>query len=367
MAEAHSPDPEVQFKAHVGDEVGQGDQDNPQELNTSHRSPLNTPIVGRDTTFGPRRILHDFNETPHRHAFRVHTQDGGNDLDRGIDAPLLMKPSAYDGREDWDEYFSHFQDCAELGRWSDRTKLLLLAASLRGQARTFYMSLSGEDKQSYPHLVSKLNQRFGSTRNQNRWLSKLEMRKRLPGESIAVLGDDIRQMAQRAYHNLDCLAQEALALNQLYKVIPVEMKCRCIDKDCQTVADAVDVIERYESIMADSTDKKKMNVRAIECDEEKSRYLRKGNSDFLPGNDSFASALKQLMTRIDRLEHNNTSQASQNDAPYQNKRTGNCYICDSPKHFMRSCPNRYNYQMRPNKGNFKPSSGSQENGKPLSQ
>lgn len=45
------------------------------------------------------------------------------------------------------------------------------------------------------------------------------MRKRSPGESIAVLGDDIRQMAQRAYYNLDALAQEALALNQLYKVI----------------------------------------------------------------------------------------------------------------------------------------------------
>ncbi|KAK3083187.1 hypothetical protein FSP39_016311 [Pinctada imbricata] len=365
MAEAPSPDPEVQFKAPVGDEVGQGDQDIPQEINIGHRIPLHTPIAEREPAFGPRRIFHDFNESPPRHAFRVYAQDGGNDLDRGHDAPLLMKPTSYDGKEDWDEYISHFQDCAELGRWSDRTKLLLLAASLRGQARTFYMSLSGEDKQSYPHLVSKLNQRFGSTRNQNRWLSKLEMRKRLPGESIAVLGDDIRQMAQRAYHNLNCRAQEALALNQLYKVIPVEMKCRCIDKECQTVADAVDVIERYESIMADSTDKKKMNVRAIECDDEKTRLLRKGNSDST-SNDSLASALKQLMTRIDRLEHNNTSEADQANLSYHNKRTGTCYICNSPKHFMRSCPNRYNYQMRPNQGNFKSTPGNQGNGKPLS-
>lgn len=64
------------------------------------------------------------------------------------------------------------------------------------------------------------------------------MRKRLPDESIAILGDDILQMVQRAYHNLDALAQEALALNQPYKVISLEMKCRCIDKDCQIVAEA---------------------------------------------------------------------------------------------------------------------------------
>lgn len=69
------------------------------------------------------------------------------------------------------------------------------------------------------------------------------MRKRLPGESNAVLSDDIRQMAQRAYHNLDAPAKEALALNQLYKIIPLEMKCRCMDKDCQTVSEAVDFIE----------------------------------------------------------------------------------------------------------------------------
>lgn len=75
------------------------------------------------------------------------------------------------------------------------------------------------------------------------------MSKRSPGESKAVLGDDIRQMAQRAYYNLNALAQEALALNQLYKVISLDMKCRCIDKDCRTVAEAVDVIERYSLLV----------------------------------------------------------------------------------------------------------------------
>ena len=83
----------------------------------------------------------------------------------------------------------------------------------------------------------------------NRWLSKFEARRRQTDESIAVLADDLRQMSQKAYSNLDPRAQEALALNQLYKSISLEMKCRCIDKNCKTVADAVEVIERYEAIL----------------------------------------------------------------------------------------------------------------------
>ena len=42
-------------------------------------------------------------------------------------------------------------------------------------------------------------------------------------------------MAQKAYRKLDTLAQEALALNQRYKSIPLEMKSKCIDKECEAL------------------------------------------------------------------------------------------------------------------------------------
>lgn len=90
------------------------------------------------------------------------------------------------------------------------TKLPFLAASQRDRVRTYYVSLSAKNKEYYHFLSGKLNQRFGRSRIQNRWLSMLELRKRLTGESIAVLGYDIRQMTRRAYHNLYALAQEAL-------------------------------------------------------------------------------------------------------------------------------------------------------------
>ena len=110
-----------------------------------------------------------------------------------------------------------------------------------------------------------MRQRFGSSRHAIKWLNQLELRQRNPDESITALGDDLRQLAKKAYRSLHTDAQETLALNQLYKLIPVEMKCRCIDHDCQSVQQAVEVIERYEAILGEATqERKKGNVRNIE-------------------------------------------------------------------------------------------------------
>ena len=135
-----------------------------------------------------------------------------------------IKPESYSGNEDWEEYQSHFEDCAELSRWDHRSKVLFLAASLKGHARTYYMSLDTCDKRSYSALVYKMRQRFGGSKHAMKWLNELEIRQRKPEESITTLGYDLRQLAKKAYRHLDSNAQESLALNQLYKLISVEMK-----------------------------------------------------------------------------------------------------------------------------------------------
>jgi len=90
----------------------------------------------------------------------------------------------------------------------------------------------------------------------NRWLSRLEMRKRNPGESVAALADDLRQISQRAYVDLDARAQEVLALNQLYKSVTPEVKYQCTNRGSETVAEAVEVIEHYEAIIEDCSERK---------------------------------------------------------------------------------------------------------------
>ncbi|KAK3583617.1 hypothetical protein CHS0354_039439 [Potamilus streckersoni] len=170
------------------------------------------------------------------------------------------------------------------------------------------------------------------------WLARLEMRKRQPNEPIAALGDDIRQMAQKAYCNLDSKAQESLALNQFYKILPIEMKCRCIDKNCETVADAVDVVERYEAILGDEYDKKKANVRAVGSNEME----HQGSND----NGRIGAMLQRIEKLLELLEKGSTpfknvkdwrNQIQNRHAPRNEKRR-TCFVCNSPDHFFRNCP-----------------------------
>lgn len=108
---------------------------------------------------------------------------------------------------------------------------MALAACLRGAAKTFYTSLLlAEFRKPYVILVEKIEQRFGSSRQQYWWLSLLEARRRQPSEFNAALADDLRQMSQKVYPKLDALAQEALSIDQLYKSISLEMKSLCMRK-----------------------------------------------------------------------------------------------------------------------------------------
>ena len=146
--------------------------------------------------------------------------------------PPNVKPDSYSGDEDWDQYISYFEDCAELGRWTEKEKLLYLATSLKQQARVHYSSLPVQERRSYKLLVQSLEQRFGSKRQQNRWISKMQNRVRGKTETIAAFGDEIRLLAQKAYSTLDQEAQEMLALQQFCKNVSADMRCRLMDRNC---------------------------------------------------------------------------------------------------------------------------------------
>ena len=335
---ATSPDPDIRFRRDERDKDAhtEGDEQNFEDANDTlegQGTELHAHGHGdmpRDEEFARNRGILDFNGG--YQPFRTQT--------------LAVKPEPYDGGDDWEEYISHFEVCAELGRWRETDKVLALAAALRGPARTFYISLEQAEKRNYAILTQKLGSRFGSTRQQNRWLSRLEMRKRQSGESVAALADDLRQMAQRAYIDLDGRAQEVLALNQLYKSVAPEVKYQCTNQGCKTVAEAVEVIERYEAILRDGTDKKRGSVRMTDLT----------SSTECSGTDKdtiLNDRLNGLTRRVSQLQDNKApNNYRQNNFSQNNfsrpKPTGNvqnlgrrdvkCFICDSPNHICRNCP-----------------------------
>ncbi|MCG8113571.1 MAG: hypothetical protein N0E59_22705 [Candidatus Thiodiazotropha taylori] len=277
------------------------------------------------------------------------------DISGNASAPVLhsppMKPKTYDGDEDWESYLSHFEICAKLGRWSYQDKALYLAACLRGNAQVYYMTLKLAERTSYGLLTTKLGQRFGNNRQQPMWISKLEARMRKPNESIAQLGDDLRRLAQRAYSNMNHEAREMLALNQLYKSVTPELKYKCISDNCASVTKAVSIIETFEGILGAENEKKKQ-VRhvATEGDETQESMGTSFGRNLV--NDNLQGMLRQLQNCIGKLTQQCNNQARGNQYNYQARgnqgppggardRDGQrlCYICLSPRHLKRDCPN----------------------------
>lgn len=277
---------------------------------------------------------------------------------------VVITPESYTGDDDWEQYISHFEDCAELGNWTEKEKVLTLAAKLKGQARVFYTSLSVVEKRSYRSLVARLEQRFGSAKQHSRWISRLQSRVRRPGESIAALGDDLLLMAQKAYMSLDANAQEMLALQQFYKAVPLEMRCRIMDRDCASISEAVDVVERYEELLNDYGDKKRTAIRAADkralfdknqSTESTVAYQNKnqntettaysdGKINMYTGNEprvendasSINKTLMEVVQRLERLERNRDKPFVKRTQGQRQPRT--CFLCQSPEHFFRQCP-----------------------------
>ena len=253
---------------------------------------------------------------------------------------IVIKPDPFTGEEDWEQYISHFEDCAELGQWNEKEMLLTLAASLKGQARIFYTSLPAVQKRSYRGLIISLEQRFGSARQQTRWLSKFQSRTKLYGESIAAFGDDLRLLARKAYSNLEPEAQEMLALQQFYKALSVEMRCRVMDRDCKTITAAVEVVERYEELLGDNTshNRRRDVVRQVNESLPDSSYKSSSRWDrsYVNSSDELHKTLKSIQYRLDKIER-------RQGRPMNVPRT--CFNCQSPDHFIRDCPNRHKLKM----------------------
>ena len=81
------------------------------------------------------------------------------------------------------------------------------------------------------------------------------------------------------------------------------MKCRCIDKNCKTVADEVEVIERYEAILGEGDMKKKQTEQSAKDSLVDTMVTGEVTSNF-HGANSMENVLQQMQQRLERIESN---------------------------------------------------------------
>ena len=139
------------------------------------------------------------------------------------------------------------------------------------------------------------------------WVSKFETRMRKQNESIPELGDYIRCIAQCAYSDMDHGAREVLSLNQLYKSVSPDLRCKCISKICTSVTKAVSIIEIYECIFGEDSSKNK-RVRQATAELNKDLQAKESNNNSRDDN-NLQGTLKLLQNCIERFNYQCNIQA----------------------------------------------------------
>lgn len=175
------------------------------------------------------------------------------------------KCPTFNGETDWTTFMAQFEAWMRLNACSDdddQVRSDLLSLALDGEAKNVYSSLNKRDRTDYKVLVAKLETRYGDNVAETFKAKLLGARERHSGESISKLRDSLWMIARKAYPTLSAEAQDQIAMDALLRSVEPELRIQCIMQECKTLDKAVDIMERYETVIMTEVDGKKVSQKS---------------------------------------------------------------------------------------------------------
>ena len=120
---------------------------------------------------------------------------------------MRIKLQKFDGSENWESWWAHFQNCAMYNDWTKRdTK-----SALTGNAAQVLWDTDAATTSSFRKLVNMLKSRNSGERQAEKYRAELQIRRRKPQENVSALHQDIRRLMALAYPKLTADAREEIA------------------------------------------------------------------------------------------------------------------------------------------------------------
>ena len=161
---------------------------------------------------------------------------------------LKMKPQAYSGSDDLDDFLTQFEITAEINGWGYTDKSLYLASTLTHDARSLLSEMNDRERRDFDMLVEKLKARFGSENKAEVFRTQLKTRIRNKGETIPELAQSIRKMTRLAYPTGSQDVVEALALDAFIDALTdSEVRLRFRETGAKTLSEAEKMAVRMEA------------------------------------------------------------------------------------------------------------------------
>ena len=251
------------------------------------------------------------------------------------------KCPTFNGETELQEFLIKFEVWLKLMGYQDKentdNKTLwssLLGLALQGAAQTLYCDLTEQEREDYDVIKQKLYIRFGGAETSAIYKTKLHsLTEREPGYSIVKHKEEIKMMIRKGYPNLSREAQEELGLDYLIRSVDKHLKIQCTMQKCQTMDQAVSVIQRYETIAEPITDidKRKKLVRTVQ--ENKETYN--------PMENAYSKMLELMEKQTELLTSMNQAAVRKSNRYQTDRRSGvTCYHCLKEGHIVKDCPRK---------------------------
>ena len=263
------------------------------------------------------------------------------------------EPMRFNGKMDWDDYYSHFNAVAEWNGWGIHECGLQLAMSLVDDAREILSGIPVYEQNNYPILVNALKQRFAPDGKESSYSMELMNRSRKSGEDTTAYGYALMKLAKRAYPN-EPLPEQALINLYINGLGDKDMKRHVYLCKPSSLDETIKIASAYEGF----DEKPRIDAR---CE----KYMKKpkmgevnvvnaskntqgdGLTDDLLKN--FEKAMAGFTERLDRLERGRYQNSG--GKPRRDKSTVECFRCKKMGHYSKECPdNPDNIRMKSENG-----------------
>lgn len=233
----------------------------------------------------------------------------------------MIVPDKYDGRGEWDEYLAHFITVATWNGWTDDEQTMQLGLNMTGRARSVYSGLAIDVKSDFTRLLFALNRVFGSEGKEAAFKAEFRQRRRLVGESLRDLADDLSKLCNKAFPNMDRAARGEVVVEQFKLCVDLELRKHIQFAHVSSLEDAVIAAMEYEAMDEGRRVKKPVVINQVQ--------VNSGTPS------SELSTLAAALERVTLLTETNAKLLEEINRKRQPKR---CFRCNEVGHMKRDCP-----------------------------
>ena len=266
---------------------------------------------------------------------------------------ILPEPYSGDSKSSkWDEWVTHFKNCAEVNNWDGDAKLKFLKVQLTGRAQTAFQRLPDDQKGTFDDAVAALTECFEPKSKRDLYVAEL-----LTREKLRVIGRPCWGTEADSHPDLGATTAEQLALTHYLRCIhDIQLALPVKQKSLTSLHEAVSYTIQIESFLLTCLTQPSINVARAEPTE--ATQLPADAVTVKPPLDKFTEMVEKLGKCLDNIESTLQRPPQGNcrpPRPHPRDTPVVCLKCHQTGHFARGRVAPRSPKSPPPTGNWWPS------------